>query len=195
MPSPPIAPQAHRGPNNLGAGGVGRVSRIPLPQYGSIPNFQPYWPKSPDGALDYDILADVANRLSASGQFGLVSLNGPIGAAPMSSDNVSIVAIIPSSWDDLDHSSNPIVIDEDGKFTIQLAVRDTDDTARLLLISQLQQIIKSAINGQSLGGLTCPARTLVRRGQYDPKWTPPEQRLAMTAEYSLQAVGYDGFDN
>jgi hypothetical protein len=80
-----------------------------------------------------------------------------------------------------------------GKFRLEIQAKGEDPADRHRLISSLCAVAKNAINGQSLGNLTFPMLTLLRR-EGKPTIAPPYAIQFMDGEWELLIKGFGGFD-
>lgn len=145
-------------------------------------------------ARERDARNAIQAALLASGQFSDVWLTGLPEDYGHGASDLTAAAIEPGhtrfarGWDSLPGAG--------ADFTAQLLVtvlaRNHDPQLRDELAEQLVDVVANAINGQRLGNLSLPQKTMVTGW----KWLPavaPERRIAITVTFDYLAT-WSGFD-
>lgn len=140
---------------------------------------------------DEAIFADIRTRIEATGQFLAVYLEMPI--VPADDTPVAYVED-PDDWEDID-DADPTIVLHKGRFRVTIAVhedmvRGDVELSAYPTTQRLQQVVKNALNGQSLAGITLPDLTIVRRGKVPPKRTGPVRTIIMEGEFAYIVEGY-----
>jgi len=142
-----------------------------------------------------DIRDDIKQRLDATGNFSLVTLAGlpeeqGFGAGDLCAAVVGVPSDDPQSrWD----GGDAIGLEVRGQLPITLLARHADPVLRDRRLDLLRDVLKAALGGKSLAGLTVPDMTRVRTPVPRPA-KAPERRVEATLSYSYLATGWDDFD-
>ena len=137
---------------------------------------------------DRDIRQDLADRLEATRSFDAAVLTGLPEDFGRGSRLLRLAIIQPDrgaashDWDD--SPDGGLIVD--GRAKVIVIVRDDDPRTRDEAAEQLVDIVCNAANGQSLGGLTLPAFTLIDQWVWkDPEH--PERRVELELVYKYLA--------
>lgn len=84
-------------------------------------------------------------------------------------------------------------LDYTASLTVTVLARDSDPEIRDETAEQLLDCVANAVNGQSLGGLTVPQKTVVTGWRWVAA-APPERRIAATVRFSYLVEGWGSFD-
>jgi len=143
-------------------------------------------------ARDSTVYDAIVVALQGTNAFTAVDFGEPGGAGPASSDWLTFVSVNHVSADEIDVCT-PIKIDRRVQYRIEIAVREEDPATRTKELDRLCNVARSVLNGVSLGGLTFPAFTLLRR---DTTARPkhPEDVRTLTGEFLYEIDGYGGHD-
>jgi hypothetical protein len=123
------------------------------------------------------------------------------GAAPDESDASAdltrgVCWLDLEAWDESDEHEGELV--HRAMMLAYLAVSDTDRRAAALRLGRLEALVCNALSGVSLGGLTLPALTLVRKSRKDKHAKPPQRRHVLTVEWAYlvdEPGGHDEADD
>lgn len=145
-------------------------------------------------ARDSDVYDAIVAALQATGAFTEVSWGSePLGAGPTPADDTYLAIVTHVSGEDLD-DVDPVEIVRRVQFRVEVDAREQDPLARAKALDRLANVVKRAINGQSLAGLTLPPLTLIRRDQAG-RPQHPGQTATLNGEFAYLVAGYDGFDD
>jgi hypothetical protein len=142
---------------------------------------------------DSAVFDDVEARLEATGQFAEIFRGASPDQAELSSDRRAGVWFQRTRWtlrDEVDPQQGV----HDGQYTLWIGYRDDDDKTIEDKLIQLENVVKNALDGQSLAGFCMPAYSRVSNGQIDNRARFPELRWSYTCRFSYAIDGYAGHD-
>jgi hypothetical protein len=141
-----------------------------------------------------DIRNAIRDALLATGAFSDVWLTGLPESYGGAASDLTAASIEPAStslttgWD----AQIAGALDYTARLTVTLLARHDDPQLRDELAEQLLNTLHNAVNGQSLAGLTLPAKTLIQSWTWQPA-APPERRIAAVVTFSY-LVTWEGWD-
>lgn len=147
-------------------------------------------------AREFAVWADVEKILASLERFEFVEIAEPADVTnELAADNTPAAIITPVSGDEIDVADDPddVRCDASIVFNVTLVVRGNEARERFDLLDQLRAATMNAINGRSLGKLTIPAFTRVRRWQYQAA-AHPEKRLVLVCEARYFVEGHGDHD-
>ena len=124
----------------------------------------------------------MSSALQATGAFAAVSYGTSVNSVS-AAGRYPFALIQPVSWSETQDSAGPGMLRR-VSFNLTLGVRDPLARNRLDSLDQLMAIVRSALNGSTLGGGCVPSQTLVSQGRFDPTAQPPEGRLLLSGQFA-----------
>jgi hypothetical protein len=144
---------------------------------------------------DWDVLGAIRDLLTLTGQFDLVALSGLPEDRGFAAVSTACV-IQPGAWEDVDEWDDAVEVSIPRRvsWTLTILVRDSDPEVRDSTADRLSNLAQDTLDGVSLGGITLPGRTKLRRGV----WSRPasaERRLVLAGEFTYIVSGFAGHDD
>jgi hypothetical protein len=127
------------------------------------------------------LFADVHRRMPDNWGFGASELTAAV-VEPVKGKKRTIADAGPG-----------ITILVDGTVRLTILVRNQDPETLDDLAEQLLDAAEDAIDGQSLGELTFPDKTILGEWTWE-KPSPPERRITATVTYQYERDGWDSSD-
>lgn len=144
---------------------------------------------------DWDVLVAIEQILEDSGLFAVVEIAGGPEDLPLAADRSPAAWIYPRGDEDLDDADDTdgVSIVHRCEYEVALAVRDESPRSRVRQLDALHAAMLNLLDGVSLGGVTLPPLTKLRRGRYQAA-RHPEQRKVIAGEFSYLVEGFGGHD-
>lgn len=144
---------------------------------------------------DADIIDDVIDRLTSTGQFAGVYWGELPELRGRPAELLAMATVEPASWNETDEFDDEFDYQSvvKGTFLLTLFTRDKDPRTRDRILDLLRTAAANAINEQSLAGITIPGLTILRNGKYLPA-NNPERRMSIVGEYAYFVNGPTGHD-
>lgn len=144
---------------------------------------------------DADVIDDVIDRLTATGQFAGVYWGELPEVRGRPAEQIAMATVEPASWNETDEFDDETDYQSVVKatFLLTLFTRSPDARTRDRSLDLLRTAAANAINEQSLAGITIPGLTILRNGKYLPA-NNPERRMTIIGEYAYFVDGPTGHD-
>lgn len=141
---------------------------------------------------DCGVLDDARDRLVETGVFDAVYRSALPESRGRSSADRIVAVVTPSDWEQTDESDDEDTVQSTrrARWTLTIIVREEDPETRERLLDQLLTTSQNALDGQTLGGITIPDWTRLRRGRYEPP-VDVEQRMVVTGEFAYWIQGFN----
>jgi hypothetical protein len=136
---------------------------------------------------DTDAFSAMSSALQATRAFAAVSY-ATSANPPSAAGQYPFASIQPTSWSEAQDSDGSGVLHR-VSFNITLVVRDPLARNRNDFLNQLMAIVRTALNGSTLGGGCLPSQTQVLQGRLDPTAQPPEGRLVLGGQFAYRVAG------
>lgn len=136
---------------------------------------------------DKDAFSAMTSVLQATGAFANVLYGIPASRASTSGYQYPFAVIQPTSWTETRDSDGSSVL-RLVSFSLTLAVRDPVARNRVEYLDGLSAIVRSALNGSTLGGGCLPSQTQLFQGRSDPTSQPPEGRLVINGQFAYRVA-------
>ena len=141
-------------------------------------------------ARDGDVYDDILAKLTATNVFTQVNFGEPLNVGPTPADDQYLCVVNHLGADELD-DVDPVEIVRKARFKVEISVREEDPATRVKTLGRLANTVRKTLNGQSLGGLTLPAWTMVR-GDTLANPQHPNQVFTLNGEFAYLISGYGG---
>jgi hypothetical protein len=126
------------------------------------------------------IYNSILEGLKGTSLFPSVLFASPADRLAAKSSPTPAVELAPLGWEDVD-DVDPVSVVRKLKFQIRLVVRARNAIDRFQKSSYLETVVRSLINGSSLGGVSLPALSRVLSAKYETS-SPPEQATTLDCE-------------
>lgn len=143
-----------------------------------------------------DIRDDIRARLEATGYFSQVSTRGTPEEQGFSAGDL-VAAVIGMTTDDttdLFDGGDGTGLRVDERCPVTLMVRNADPQLRDRQLDLVRNVLRRAVNGQSLAGMTVPDRTYVKNSRPMPP-KAPERRIEATVVWTYLPESWSDFDD
>jgi hypothetical protein len=136
---------------------------------------------------DKDAFSAMNGLLQATGAFANVLYGIPVNRASTSGYQYPFAVIQPTSWMETRDSDGSSVL-RIVSFSLTLAVRDPQAGNRVASLDRLTTVVRSALNGSTLGGGCLPSQTQLFQGRLDPTSQPPEGRVVLNGQFAYHVA-------
>jgi hypothetical protein len=141
---------------------------------------------------------DVEARLRALGVFDRVFLGARPEERCAPADSAAVAWVWEESGRTTDESAdrggNLEELYDTVAFYVAVGVRSTEPRTRLLRMVRYRNLVKNALNGRDLGGVTYPAWTLMDQWRDDLRASAPEARCVIRGSFRMPIDGYQGYE-
>lgn len=143
-----------------------------------------------------DIRDDIRARLEATGHFSRVSTRGTPDEQGFSAGDLvaAVIGMTADDTTDLYDGGDGTGLRVDGRCPVTLMVRNADPQLRDRQLDLVRNVLRRAVNGQSLAGLTVPDKTYMKSSRPMPP-KAPERRIEATVIWAYLPESWDDFDD
>jgi hypothetical protein len=141
---------------------------------------------------DATVLQAIRDALIATKEFDGVYADLPEFQGEAASDRTAAV-VAPLDFDENDGWDDPtdVLSTRHVRWNLMLIVREEDNQARQNELARLFALAQNELDGKSLGSITLPAFTRLRKGRYRNS-NSPEQCLKAVGEFTYLVHGFGG---
>lgn len=141
------------------------------------------------GDRDRDVLADIAARLEATGEFADVAVLRPGNPRQVADQTPTASVARLGRTPEKRIPGDPVRLLRTVKFRVAIEARAEEEDERFDLLDRLDDVARNAIEGRCLAGLTFPHQTTLKDTADDPKARNPTGRITIDGEatYLIEA--------
>lgn len=144
---------------------------------------------------DYDVLQDIADRLTATNQFDGVWLSGLPEDRGRPAGDLNAAVVSPRDWteDDAHQDVAGAVNTRQVKYDLTLIVRREDAEIRDRELDRLLNVAQNALDGVAFLDICIAPWSKLTRGKHE-RPAAPERRMSVTGAYAYHVIGDDNHD-
>jgi hypothetical protein len=134
-------------------------------------------------ASDFEIFANIEQRLVQSGRFASIAFPGARGPAAACHQPMPSVSLAPVSWTEVDDADHRALL-RTARYELTIAVWSPDLRSAYEQLDRLANLCQNLLDGSSLDGLVLAARSRLSGGTTDLDSTHPAKRVNLSGEFT-----------